>query len=171
MRRFIVLWVFVCVLVSACAAPLSQNNSSDATNGASAETPFYAWDFTLESLSGETYTLSELRGQWVLINFWATWCVPCRDEMPELELIADVYAEDLIVLGINQRESAERAGDFVAELGVSFPILMNPPDQVLLDYQVTGLPLTFLVDPNGELVMRHAGPITLEEFDRLFAEL
>lgn len=132
---------------------------------------FCAWDFSLEGVDGETYTLSELRGDWVIINFWATWCVPCVQEMPELQAIAEEYADRLTILGINQREASEVVEAFAADLGITFPLLLNPDDQTLVNYQVLSLPQTIIVNPEGEVVWRAFGPIDLDSFGATFDEL
>ena len=168
MRPSLLFCVMIYLLTACDNIVISTQNNTSADN---TDAPLYAWDFTLDSLNDETVTLSDLRGQWVLINFWATWCVPCRDEMPALQAISEIYADDLIVLGINQRESVAVAEPFVTSLSVTFPILMNPSDATLRDYQVINLPLTFIIDPYGELVYRHPGPLTIESFDTIFAEL
>lgn len=132
------------------------------------DAPFYAPDFTLSALDGQEITLSEQRGKWVLLNFWATWCGPCRQEMPILQMIAEDYP-DVIVVGINQREGAEVIQPFVDALGITFPIALNPNDATLLNYQVIGLPQTFIINPDGEIVAREFGlfkPKTL--FDALY---
>jgi len=135
------------------------------------EEPFYAWDFTMSSLSGQTYTLSDLRGQWVIINFWATWCVPCVEEMPALQEIANLHADKLILLGINQREDADLVAEFAHDHNITFPLLLNPDDATLANYQVLKTPQTIIVDPNGELVWRQFGPIELENFDETLISL
>ncbi len=124
-------------------------------------------DFQMTGLDGNSYQLSELRGQWVLVNFWATWCVPCVEEMPALQAAADTWADELQVLGVNQRESAESVQAFVDEHGIRFPILLNPGDQVLIAYQVVGLPQTLLIDPTGQMVFRQFGPLELDALDAL----
>jgi thiol-disulfide isomerase/thioredoxin len=114
-------------------------------------------DFTLGTLDGGTLTLSSLRGRWVLINFWATWCAPCRAEMPYLDTLA---ADNLLtVLAINMREQPEEVRVFVAELGIDFPILLNPDDATLLAYGVRGLPTSFLIAPDGTIARRILGPV------------
>ncbi len=135
------------------------------------ETVFCAWDFSLEGVDGATYTLSEQRGQWVIVNFWATWCAPCVQEMPELQAIAEQYADELIILGINQRESAATVRGFAADLGLTFPLLLNPDDQTLVNYQVMSLPQTIIVNPDGEVVWRAFGPLDLDSFEDTFSEL
>lgn len=142
-------WLFslMLVLLVGCSPQISSIED---------EQPFYAWDFTLETIDGDAITLSEQRGKWVIINFWATWCAPCRQEMPTLQMIAEDYP-DVLVLGINLRESVETISPYREELGVTFPILINPDDQLLTDYQVIGLPQTLIVSPDGEVMMREFG--------------
>jgi thiol-disulfide isomerase/thioredoxin len=142
-------WLFslMLVLMVGCSPQISSIED---------EQPFYAWDFTLETIDGDAITLSEQRGKWVIINFWATWCAPCRQEMPTLQMIAEDYP-DVLVLGVNLRESVETISLYREELGVTFPILINPDDQLLTDYQVIGLPQTLVVSPDGEVVMREFG--------------
>jgi thiol-disulfide isomerase/thioredoxin len=105
--------------------------------------------FTLATLDGESVSLSDYRGQWVLLNFWATWCPPCVEEMPYLNQLA--AERDLVVLGVNFNEESERVAQFVAEKGIDFPILLQPDDITLLFYGVRGLPRTFLIAPDGTL--------------------
>lgn len=132
----------------------------------------YASDFTLTTLAGEPITLSAVRGRTVLINFWATWCLPCRAEMPYLEALAARYPEQLTVLAINMREDAATVQPFVDEVGVTFPILLHPDNETLLNYGVSGLPLSFVVNPDGVLRLRRMGPLTPVTMDAwLAAEL
>lgn len=125
--------------------------------------PELAHDFTLPTLTGQSVTLSRLRGQWVVLNFWATWCPPCVKEMPYLQQL--VAERQLVVLGVNFNESAETAAQFVAEHGLTFPILLNPDDITLLVYQVRGLPRTFVIAPDGAIALRIVGEIEPAQFD------
>ena len=156
---------------SASVAPAEMDGvGDDMTTAASTdEEPFYAWDFTMDTLSGDSIRLSDLRGQWVIVNFWATWCVPCRDEMPVLQALYE--RSDVTVLAINQREAAAVVQRYADELGLTFPLLLDPPDQTLIDYMVMKLPQTVVVDPAGELVWRQFGPLQLDRFDAELAAL
>lgn len=120
--------------------------------------------FTLSTLEGAELSLTDLRGRWVLVNFWATWCLPCREEMAYLQRLADENPDDLIVLGVNMRESPAAVRDFVAETGVTFPILLHPDDATLLAYDVRGLPLTAVITPDGSLQERIVGPLDPDRF-------
>lgn len=125
----------------------------------------YAPDFQLTTLTGDTVALADLRGRYVLINFWATWCLPCREEMPYLQELAARYPEQLTVLAINMREDAATVQPFLDEVRVTFPVLLHPDNETLLNYGVSGLPLSFVVDPDGVLRLRRMGPLTPATMD------
>jgi thiol-disulfide isomerase/thioredoxin len=133
--------------------------------------PYFAPDFSLSGLDGATYTLSDLRGRWVVVNFWATWCLPCVEEMPALQLIADDYSESLVVLGINIREDVLDITPFINAYTIRYPILLNPDDATLIAYNVVNLPQTLIVAPDGELVYRSFGPLTAAAFEAEFEAL
>ncbi|MEZ5541738.1 MAG: TlpA disulfide reductase family protein [Pseudomonadota bacterium] len=122
--------------------------------------PVDAPEFTLADMDGERHSLSGYRGSWVLVNFWATWCPPCRKEMPALERLYQDYGErGLKVLALNQWEDADHVFSYMGELNVfpSFPILFDPDSRVADAWGVRGLPTTFLVDPQGRIVYRAVG--------------
>ena len=113
---------------------------------------FLAPDFTLETLDGESITLSELRGQVVLVNFWATWCPPCKAEMPAFEQAYQDYADEgFVLLAVNaiQQDSVPAIETFNAEYGLSFPILLDTNGDTNRAYQVRSLPTSFFVDKDG----------------------
>ena len=116
-----------------------------------------AADFTLTDLQGQTFSLRGLRGKAVLLNFWATWCGPCRDEMPYIEkLYRDFRNHGLVVLGVNDEEP-EVAQAFLAENELTFPSLMDERGESYWLYQVTGIPTTILIDKEGKIAARMVG--------------
>lgn len=120
---------------------------------------FPAPDFTLPALSGGTLRLSDLRGKVVLLNFWATWCVPCRTEMPAIEALYQRYKDQgLEVLAVNL-DVLSTAGveAFVSEVKVTFPIILDPSWATAHAYRVFGLPTTYLIDRAGNVVVREVG--------------
>jgi cytochrome c biogenesis protein CcmG, thiol:disulfide interchange protein DsbE len=121
--------------------------------------------FAAPVLDGDTLRLAELRGQAVLLNIWATWCPPCRDEMPELQVLHDRYARrGLRVLGVSvDARGAEAAvREFVRDHGITFTILHDPAESVARQFRTTGVPETFLIGPDGRLAHRWIGRFDLE---------
>lgn len=115
-------------------------------------------DFTLKSASGENLRLSELRGDVVMINFWASWCGPCRQEMPILSELHDKYKSmGFTVLGVNVEENSSEARKLLKEMPVSFPVLFDNDSSVSRQYDVVAMPSTVLVDRNGNVRYLHKG--------------
>ena len=115
-------------------------------------------DFTLMNQSGEPVSLSELRGQVVMINFWASWCAPCREEMPLLEQIHQRYEPlGFTLLGVNVEENSADAENWLKDRPVSFPILFDPQNGVSKLYDVVAMPSTVLIDRSGNVRFLHHG--------------
>lgn len=115
-------------------------------------------DFVLKSAAGENLRLSEYRGDVVMINFWATWCGPCRQEMPLLDELYTRYQRvGFNLLGVNIDDDSGRAMQMIDELGVSFPVLFDEKKEVSKLYQVEAMPVTVLVDRHGTVRHVHHG--------------
>ena len=115
-------------------------------------------DFTLKSNTGSNLRLSEHRGEVVLINFWASWCGPCRQEMPLLSELHDKYKSlGFTVLGVNVEEDSSQAKKLLKEMPVSFPVLFDNNSTVSKQYDVVAMPSTVLVDRNGKMRYLHKG--------------
>jgi cytochrome c biogenesis protein CcmG/thiol:disulfide interchange protein DsbE len=125
------------------------------TGGAPPPSPregFSAPDFTLDSLDGGQTTLSDLRGQIILVNLWASWCLPCRAEMPAIERVYRSYKDlGLEVLAVNatNQDSVDAARAFVQERGLTFPVLLDRTGSVSAAYNLRGLPSSFFIDRQG----------------------
>jgi cytochrome c-type biogenesis protein len=119
--------------------------------------------FTTINDQGETIALEQFQGEYVLLNFWATWCGPCRVEMPDMEVVYQARAgQGFNVLAINNSESLDQVTAFRDEVNVTFPFLMDEDGSIQRHYGVISYPSSFLVDPNGVIVERHFGPMTPE---------
>ena len=117
------------------------------------EPPFGAVDFTLPLLAGGSGSLSDFQGKWVLLTFWASWCGPCRMEMPTLERLHQQREEaGLAVVGVSLDSSRDLAGSFATELDLSFPQFWDDEGRVGTEYRASAIPLTYLIDPGGQVV-------------------
>ena len=127
-------------------------------------------DFTLTELNGKTWTLKELRGKVVVVNFWATWCPPCRKEMPDLETLYKQFKDQgLVILAISD-EDAGKVRPFVAEQKVTYPILLDPGRKVNELFQIEGIPKTFVYDRGGKLVAQSIDMRTRRQFLEMLAQ-
>ncbi len=115
-------------------------------------------DFTLKSRSGENIRLSDLRGQVVMLNFWASWCGPCRQEMPILEQLHKRYSKlGFTVVGVNVEQDTSKAVAYLRDVKVSFPILYDNTSKVSKLYNVSAMPTTVMIDRNGNMRFKHHG--------------
>jgi peroxiredoxin len=119
---------------------------------------FPAPAFELNDIDGHVHRLSDYRGKVVVLNFWATWCPPCRYEMPSMERARRrVAGEDIVILGVNVGEDEDTIFTFTADYPVEFPLLMDRDGHVVEDYPVIGLPTTYIIDPEGYVTHRAVG--------------
>jgi peroxiredoxin len=130
-----------------------------ASNLVSAQEQTNAPGFTLQNLTAADVSLSDYRGKLVLLNFWATWCMPCRQEMPSMERLWKKYQhQGLVILAVSTDEGgAGRVKSFVKRLKITFPIVLDPDATVSDLYQVSGLPVSFLIDQQGRAVAKITG--------------
>jgi len=129
-----------------------------------------ALQYSLEDLGGEVQSLKQYSDKWVLVNFWATWCGPCIREIPELMSFADRHAGSVQVVGIAfEKTPIDEIRSFVAELGVNYPVLIIGEEPLVPMEPLKGLPSTFLVSPEGQVVHSHVGPVTEDELTEWLA--
>jgi len=121
-----------------------------------------AIEYTAATLAGDSVSLASLRGEVVLLNLWATWCVPCRTETPYLQSLFEEHAAEgfrIVGVSLDTGDAAEQVAAFVEEYGVSYTILHDPQMRGMDLYQILGLPATFLIDREGVLRWMRYGPI------------
>jgi peroxiredoxin len=115
-------------------------------------------DFTLRTLDGQNMRLGEQRGRVVLVNFWATWCGPCRQEMPHLNKLYDKYkSSGFVLLGVNVDDDVQQAAGVASKLGVKFPVLPDSDKRVSRQYDLSAMPSTVLIDRDGKVRYLHRG--------------
>ncbi len=123
--------------------------------------------FDLETLDGGQLSLADLRGSAVVLNFWASWCIPCREEAPLLTSAAATYGpRGVRVLGVVYQDSAANARDFMRRYGQTYPGLLDPSGRTAIDYAVFGIPETFFIDASGVVRSRQVGALTDDELLR-----
>jgi thiol-disulfide isomerase/thioredoxin len=127
-------------------------------------------DFMLPDLQGKTVSLSDFRGKWVIVNYWATWCPPCLDEIPELVSLYEENKDKLVVLGIDYEEvNNDYLREFVESQMITYPVVRMDPKPVTRLGPVTGLPTTYIISPEGERMARQEGPVTQEAVEAYIA--
>lgn len=133
------------------------------------ETGLMAPDFTLENLSGKEVSLSDFRGQKIFLNFWASWCPPCKQEMPDIQKL---YKEndDYKVLTVNVQESKDIVFDYMMSNNYSFTALLDTNGTIGSRYLVRGIPTTIIIDEDGIILSRQSGALTYERMLELLSE-
>lgn len=153
------------------AAAESDTTAEETTTAA----PILAPDFTLVDQNGETHTLSDYQGKTVFLNFWATWCPPCRGEMPEIQALYERYGsneEDLIVLGVagpnqGQEGDVDHITNFLSEQGYTFPVVMDETGDVFYNYSIYSYPTTFMIDKDGNIFGYASGALSADMMESI----
>lgn len=121
--------------------------------------------FELQTLDGDSLSLASLEGHVVVLNFWASWCIPCREEHPVLEMAHKLYKDKGVdLVGVVYQDSRENAKTFLRQHGGTWPSVLDPDSRVAINYGVYGVPETFFLSKNGRVVKKQVGPLTWEMF-------
>jgi peroxiredoxin len=140
-----------------------RNKNEGAPANVSPSVGHTAPDFELQNLAGEVIHLEDFRGHLVLINFWATWCGYCYDEMPFIEKYYERYASDLIVLAVEVGDSVANVQSVVQKYGFTFKVLWDPDSSVFNQYRLRSFPVTFILDAQGIVQVKHQGYMSEEK--------
>jgi peroxiredoxin len=155
---------FVLIVLSAVSgrggAPLASNGANPEAGAAAVAAGKMAPDFTLTDLDGRQRSLSAFRGKVVFLNLWATWCPPCRSEMPSIEGLYSAFQKDsdFVVLAVSEDSDVKSVPAYVRENHLGFPVLLDPRNLVGEAYDVSGLPESFVIGRDGRIVAHHVGP-------------
>lgn len=143
-------------------APVANNRSAQ---------PQAAPDFTLKSIDGQPVTLSSFRGKVVLLDFWATWCTPCRSEIPRFVEWQQKYRDKgLVVLGVSMDDSSKDAANYVREMKITYPVVMGSSDVADSYGGVLGLPVNLLISRDGKILNKYVGATDLNALEKQIAE-
>ncbi|GGA32424.1 thiol-disulfide oxidoreductase ResA [Kroppenstedtia guangzhouensis] len=167
--RYWVRRVLMLLMVGAVAFAIYKTMSGGEKQ--TVEEEMEAPDFQLQTLEGKELKLSALRGQTVLLNFWASWCEPCRDEMPAIEKVYEKHKEKgLVVVGINIAESKLTVKGFVRQLDLSFPIVLDKERKVVDQYQIGPIPTSIFIDKEGRVVRNVKGQMDENQLETYVLE-
>ena len=163
--------IVIAVLVALMVAVLA---TSDSSNEQATQSPLIgevAPPTEGDTIDGGTFDIADQRGRWVVLNFFASWCVPCLEEHPELNAFDAAHrAEgDAVVVSTTFDDTADDAREFFEEHGGSWPVIDDPENSIGVAYGVAQVPETFVISPNGTVVQRYAGPVTRAQLEELIA--
>jgi cytochrome c biogenesis protein CcmG/thiol:disulfide interchange protein DsbE len=150
---------------------LAGFNQSTLRQTQTADVGGLAPDFKLNSLSGVPMALSQFKGKPVLINFWASWCEPCKQEMPLIESYAKKYSDKLVVIGLDSEESPLIVQDYINRLGIKFTILIDSDGSVSDLFRINGFPTTVFIDPTGRIQAEQIGSLSDESMQRSLSSI
>lgn len=130
-------------------------------------------EFSLADVNGKEHKLSDYKGKWVVVNYWATWCPPCVEEIPQLIFFHENHKDkDAVVLGVNFEEVEDQVViDFAEEQMISYPVLFSPTERNTALGRVTGLPTTFVVSPEGKVVAKKVGKVDIEYLENIIGNI
>lgn len=178
MKQWITIIVILGMVGWAVFSFMSNSNKTADSDTAEAEEEFginqgdLAPDFNLTTLDGKTVKLSDYRGKPVMLNFWATWCPPCRSEMPDMEKFHQ--DTDIVILAVNltsQESNLQSVHDFIDELGLTFTIPLDETNEVATNYQIQPIPTTFMIDKTGKIHHKQFGPMNYDFMVQQFNEM
>ncbi len=158
----LILFLSILVSVSLLLSDIQKASGQDREKNIGVNVGNIAPDFTLKDLKGSEVQLSKLRGKKVMINFWATWCPPCRQEMPEIEKFFQEKKEDIEILAINIDGGAPKnVAEYIKKMKITFPVVLDEKDRVNERYKVMTIPTTFFVDENGVIINKYYSVMSL----------
>ena len=173
-RSSIVVFLGVAALMALLSYGLVSRISADPASPsepAALRSGRQASDFSIQLFSGGSFKLSDQRGKVVLVNFWASWCPPCREEAPVLERASQAYKDKGVVLvGVDVWDTDKDARSFIQEFGITYSNGPDPNGEIAIEYGLTGVPETWFIDREGRLVRRWTGALTDQQISAFIEE-
>lgn len=181
MKKYLAVVVLVGLAIWGFMSVQDNNNSNAASVNQSQELSVglevgnLAPDFELQTVDGKTIKLSSLKGKRVILNFWASWCPPCRQEMPDMEqFYKDNKNNEIEILAVNLTETEKSRADvptFMAEYGITFPVVLDEKGSVGQLYRVSSIPASFIIDSKGVIQRKLVGPMTYDSMKSMVGSI
>ena len=177
-RRSGVLALVAALLLAACTSGGGEAEGASASPATESDAPAASGDgpdtsvpaTSLTTFDGETVSFEDYRGTPMVVNFWASWCAPCVAEMPDLEAVHQAAGDRIAFVGINTQDTPEDAADMVEQTGVTYDLVRDPSGELSREFGVFGMPSTFFVGADGQIVGRHTGLLTRQAMVDALAE-
>jgi cytochrome c biogenesis protein CcmG/thiol:disulfide interchange protein DsbE len=169
MRKFIV----VILLLAVTGYGIWNALAAEKTKEVGLSVGNVAPDFSLQTLNGQTVHLSDFRGKPVIVNFWTTWCPPCKKEMPDMEKFYKTYHSEVELLAVHltSQDTRENAKSFVNEYQLSFPVVLDEKKNALKLYHIQTIPTSYIIDQDGVIRKKIVGPMTYKQMEEATAAL
>lgn len=175
MKKYIVVFVLIMLVGWAVYSNVNQDKVTEGSNPeieakVGINRGNIAPDFTLTTVDGEKVKLSDFRGKKVILNFWATWCPPCREEIPDMVRFYNDYKnQGIVLLGVNlttEEYTPDKLPQFIRDYNISYPVLMDKTGEVAGRYRVTAIPTSYIIDSNGTIRDIFTGPLTYRAMEK-----
>lgn len=164
MKKKISIILIAALVLSGLSIFYFQNSSPAVVQAeVGTETGMEAPDFTLKNMNDKEVSLSDYRGQKVFLNFWASWCPPCREEMPDMQKLHEEYEEEVTILAVNIGENKSTAANFMMQNGLNFSVLLDTDKSTAQNYLVRGIPTSYFLNEDGIITNKVVGAVSYEK--------
>lgn len=162
MKKKISIFLIAALLLGGLSVFYFQNSINEVQAEVGTEVGMQAPDFTLTNMNEQKVSLSDYRGQKVFLNFWASWCPPCREEMPDMQKLHEKYGDEVVILAVNVGESKSATANFMMENGLNFSVLLDKDKSTAQNYLVRGIPTSYFLDQNGVIKEKVVGAVSYQ---------
>jgi len=162
MQKKISIFLIAALVVGGAFFFYFQNSTAEVSAEVGTEVGMQAPDFTLQNMNEQEVSLSDYKGKKVFLNFWASWCPPCRQEMPDMQKLHEEYGEELVILAVNIGEGKSTAANFMMQNDLNFPVLLDTDKSTAQDYLVRGIPSSYFLDEDGIIINKVVGALSYE---------
>ncbi|RCW50635.1 MULTISPECIES: TlpA family protein disulfide reductase [Halanaerobium] len=164
MNKKIAIFLIVALIIGGLSFFYLQSPKSEVVQAeVGTEIDMQAPDFELKNINDKKVSLSDFRGQKVFLNFWASWCPPCREEMPDIQKLHENYGEEVIILAVNVGENKSTAANFMMKNGLSFSVLLDTDKSTAQNYLVRGIPTSYFLNEDGIIKNKVVGAVSYEK--------